>query len=92
MGHRACKGQVVFFRSRLWAPLHTHNTHLFVPETHLAGQLIVVFGSSPSGRHHTGLKKITDIFFFHFNFNFLLITWYRSKYMRAPWVAWANQT
>lgn len=67
MGHTACKGQVVFFRSRLWAPLHTHNTHLFVPETHLAGQLIVVFGSSPSGRHHTGLKKITDIFFIHFN-------------------------
>lgn len=64
MGHTACKGQDVFFRSRLWAPLHTHNTHLFVPETHLAGQLIVVFGSSPSGRHHTGLKKITDIFFF----------------------------
>lgn len=31
-------------------------THRFVPETHLAGQLIEVSGSSPSNRHHTDLK------------------------------------
>lgn len=37
--------------------IHTHITHLFVPETHLAGLLIVVFGSSPSDRHHMDLEK-----------------------------------
>lgn len=36
---------------------HPPLTHLFVPETHLAGRLIVVFVSSPSGHRHTGLEK-----------------------------------
>lgn len=53
---------------------HTCKTHLFVPETHLAGQLIVVFGSSPLGHRHMILKheqeKFSGFFFFltiHFN-------------------------
>lgn len=66
----ASKGQVgcILFQA---VNLHTytHITHLFVPETHLAGQLIVVSVSSPSDhRHHMGLKQQETESFFFFSF------------------------